>query len=454
MRCRTLFGLASGALSEAKALAEGLVVHPERMRANLDITRGLLFADAAAARLAAHLGREEAHALVERAAGIVRDTGEDLPGVLRRLTPHPWTKPSISNLRSAPPAPGSIGPSPKPRGFATLSPASGDLMPLIAANGTQLFYDLTGPEGAPVVVFSNSLGTTVEMWDAQVRALASRYRCLRYDTRGHGRSPTVEAPFSVEDLADDIASLLDALDIAKAHVVGLSLGGMTAQAFAVRHPQRVGGLVLMATAAFLPPKEAWDERVRIVNAKGMGALVDTVMQRWFTPDTLALGPEIVRPVRERFLAIDPKGYAACCRAIRDMDLRPAIGGIAAPTLIVAGEDDPATPLDKAEEILGLVPGAELTVVPEAAHLISVEQPDAVNEILLSFLARVDGEREPSAGCSRRGSRTARACSAWTMCSALSRKPAPLRDPGRTSSPAPRGVRSGATRPCRGRPVPC
>jgi 3-oxoadipate enol-lactonase / 4-carboxymuconolactone decarboxylase len=270
-------------------------------------------------------------------------------------------------------------------------------MPLIAANGTQLFYDLTGPGGAPVVVFSNSLGTTVEMWDAQVRALASRYRCLRYDTRGHGRSPTVEAPFSVEDLADDIASLLDALDIARAHVVGLSLGGMTAQAFAVRHPQRVGGLVLMATAAFLPPKEAWDERVRTVRAKGMGALVDTVMQRWFTPDTLALGPEIVRPVRERFLAIDPKGYAACCLAIRDMDLRPAIGGIGALTLVVAGEDDPATPLDKAEEILGLVPGAELTVVPEAAHLISVEQPDAVNEILLSFLARVDGEREPVGG---------------------------------------------------------
>lgn len=270
-------------------------------------------------------------------------------------------------------------------------------MPLIATNGTQLFYDFTGPERAPVVVFSNSLGTTVEMWDAQVRALASRYLCLRYDTRGHGRSPTVGAPFTVDDLADDLAGLLDGLGIAKAHVVGLSLGGMTAQAFALRHPQRVEGLVLMATAAFLPPKEAWDERVRIVNAKGMAAIVDTVMQRWFTPDTLALGPEIVRPVRERFLAIDPKGYAACCLAVRDMDLRTVIGGIAAPTLVVAGEDDPATPLDKAEEIVSLIPGAELTVVPEAAHLIGVEQPDVVNEILLDFLARIDGEREPVGG---------------------------------------------------------
>jgi 3-oxoadipate enol-lactonase/4-carboxymuconolactone decarboxylase len=273
-------------------------------------------------------------------------------------------------------------------------------MPLIAANGTQLFYDLTGPQGAPVVVFSNSLGTTLEMWDVQVRALASRYRCLRYDTRGHGRSPVVDAPFSIDDLADDLAGLLDALGIEKAHVVGLSLGGMTAQAFAVRHPQRLNGLVLMATAAYMPSN--WDERAEIVKASGMGALVDTVMSRWFTADTLALGPEIVRPVRERFLKIDPRGYAGCCLAIRDMDLRGRIGAIAAPTLVIAGEDDPATPIDKAEEIVGLIPGAELTVVPEAAHLVNVEQPDTVNEDLMGFLARVGGERAPDAGAFEMG----------------------------------------------------
>lgn len=268
-------------------------------------------------------------------------------------------------------------------------------MPLIATKNAQLFYDLTGPEGAPVVVFSNSLGTTLEMWDAQVRALSSRYRCLRYDTRGHGRSPVAGGPFSVADLADDLAGLLNGLGVETAHVVGLSLGGITAQAFAVRHPRRLESLVLMATAAFLPGN--WDERAEIVRASGMAALVDTVMPRWFTADTLALAPDLVRPVRERFLTIDPHGYAACCLAIRDMDLRQQIGAITAPTLVIAGEDDPATPLDKAEEILGLIPGAELTVVPEAAHLLNIEQQDVVNEILIGYLARIGGEREPVSG---------------------------------------------------------
>src|SRR5918998_4767943 len=177
-------------------------------------------------------------------------------------------------------------------------------MPLIQANGTQLFTDVTGSDDAPAVVFSNSLGTTLEMWDAQVRALASRYRCLRYDTRGHGRSPAANGPVTVDALADDLAGLLDAIGIAAAHVVGLSLGGMTAQAFAVRHPQRTESLVLMATSAHLPPPETWNERVQLVLAEGMAAVVDTVVARWFTADTLVLSPETVQLVRERFLEID------------------------------------------------------------------------------------------------------------------------------------------------------
>ncbi len=268
-------------------------------------------------------------------------------------------------------------------------------MPLVTTNGTPLFYDVTGPEGAPVVAFSNSLGTTLEMWDAQVRALAAHYRCVRYDTRGHGRSPVAAQPTSIDALADDLAGLLDVLGIEKAHVVGLSLGGMAAQAFGVRHAGRVSSLTLVATAAHLPGN--WDERVALVRTTGMSGLVDAVMGRWFTADTLALGPDLIRPVRERFLSIDPEGYAACCLAVRDMDLRSRIGAITTPTLVVAGEDDPATPLEMLEEIAGLIPGAELVVVPEAAHLVSVEQADALNEILLGFLARVAGERESLGG---------------------------------------------------------
>jgi 3-oxoadipate enol-lactonase/4-carboxymuconolactone decarboxylase len=267
-------------------------------------------------------------------------------------------------------------------------------VPLIEANGAQLFYDLTGPTAAPVVAFSNSLGTTLEMWDAQVRALASRYRCLRYDTRGHGRSPAAHEPLTIDALADDLAGLLDAVGVETVHIVGLSLGGMTAQAFAVRYPQRTESLVLMATSAHLPPPETWDQRVQLVLAGGMTAVVDTVVARWFTADTLALSPETVELVRNRFLDIDPKGYAACCLAVRDMDLRAQIGAVEAPTLVVAGEDDPVTPLEMAEDIVSRIPGAELTVVPEAAHLLAVEQPDAVNELLAAFLARVAGEGAP------------------------------------------------------------
>jgi 3-oxoadipate enol-lactonase/4-carboxymuconolactone decarboxylase len=270
-------------------------------------------------------------------------------------------------------------------------------MPLIRANGIDLFYDITGPADAPVLAFSNSLGTTLEMWDAQVRAFSNRYRCLRYDTRGHGRSQVVDASVSIDDLAADLAGLFDALAISRAHMIGLSLGGMTAQALAVGHPGRVESLVLMATAAYLPPPEGWDQRAQTVRAQGMGAIVETVMERWFTPDTIALSPEQVAPVRDRFVKIDPRGYAVACLAIRDMDLRSRIGAIDIPTLVIVGEDDPATPIEMAEEIAGLIPHAELTVVPEAAHLIAVEQPDAVNVLLEGHLDRLVGEREPATG---------------------------------------------------------
>jgi 3-oxoadipate enol-lactonase / 4-carboxymuconolactone decarboxylase len=265
-------------------------------------------------------------------------------------------------------------------------------MPLMNLRDVSLFYDVTGPDDAPVVAFSNSLGTTLEMWDAQVRALAGRYRCLRYDMRGHGRSAVVDERFTIADLAGDLAGLLDGLGTDRVHLVGLSLGGMTAQSFAVRYPDRVESLILVATAACLPPRETWEERAATVRSRGMGSLVDSVMARWFTPDTVALCPDAVSYVRERFLETDARGYAAACHAIGAMDLRSEIGAIRAPTLVVAGEEDPATPIEMAEEIASLIPGAELTVVPEAAHLVAVEQPDALSEAILGFLERF-GERE-------------------------------------------------------------
>ncbi|MBC7799250.1 MAG: 3-oxoadipate enol-lactonase [Gemmatimonadaceae bacterium] len=271
-------------------------------------------------------------------------------------------------------------------------------MPMVAANGTELFYDLTGPEGAPVVAFSNSLGTTLEMWDAQARALAGRTRVLRYDTRGHGRSPTVDKPATIDTLADDLAGLLDALGINRAHVVGLSLGGMTAQSLAARRPAQVHGLVLMATSAYLP--QGWTERAVLVREAGMGAIVDATMARWFTPPCVQSAPAYLTAQRDRFLAIDPRGYAVCCGAIGGMDLRPGNGAIAAPTLIIAGADDTATPPAMSEDIRSRIADAELVVLPRAAHLLAVERAELVNRHLLAFLGALgDVPAAPAEGSS-------------------------------------------------------
>jgi len=258
-------------------------------------------------------------------------------------------------------------------------------MPMLEVNGVELFYELSGPTGAPTVAFSNSLGTTLAMWDRIVPALRGRYRVLRYDTRGHGRSQVVDAPITIDDLASDLLGLLDGLEVARAHVVGLSLGGMTGQALASRYPDRVVSLTLMATAAYMPSRQSWDERASLVRAQGTAAIVEATMGRWFTADYPTQAPEQVSPVHETFIGIDPVGYAVCCNAIGRMDLRPVIGQISAPTLVIAGANDPATPVPMAEEIRSEIPGAEMIVLPRAAHLLAVEQAEKVAAYLVSFL---------------------------------------------------------------------
>jgi 3-oxoadipate enol-lactonase/4-carboxymuconolactone decarboxylase len=252
-------------------------------------------------------------------------------------------------------------------------------------NGISLFYDLVGPADGPVVVFSNSLGTTIEMWDEVVPALAGRYRCLRYDTRGHGRSQVVDKPITIDDLADDLAGLLDALAIEDAHVVGLSIGGMTGQAFALRHPQRLRSLTLMATTAHMPPPETWTERAILVREQGTQALAEATMGRWFTPGFRERAPAGVAAVRARFVATESVGYAVCCGAIGAMDLRASIKAIAAPTLIISGAQDPATPPAAGEYIRSCIADSEFIVLSRAAHLLAVEQPEAVAAHLLAFL---------------------------------------------------------------------
>ena len=260
-------------------------------------------------------------------------------------------------------------------------------MPTVTVNGVDLFYDLAGPKGLPTVVLSNSLGSTIEMWDGVAEALAGRFRVLRYDTQGHGRSGARDQPTTIDDLANDLAGLLDALDTPTAHVVGLSLGGMTAQAFAVLHPERTASLVLMATAAHLPPPDYWRQRAATVIDAGMEAVVDLIVPRWFTLGFQEREPAAVRHTRDLFLESDSRGYGRCCEAIADMDLRERITAITAPTLVVVGADDPVAPLAMGDDIRSRIKGAELVMIPDCAHLISVEQPQDAATHLAAFLER-------------------------------------------------------------------
>ena len=257
----------------------------------------------------------------------------------------------------------------------------------VQTRGASLFLTESGPADAPPLLFSNSLGTTHRMWDEVIAALGNDFRCIRYDTRGHGASTHDGRAFSIEDLADDVVSLLDHLELGSAHFAGLSLGGMTGQALAVRHPARLRSLTLMATSAHMPTQAAWNERASLVRREGTGAIVEATLQRWFTPAFVEAGSKALTRVRDEFISIDRAGYAACCEAIGAMDLRPQLARITAPTGIIAGLHDPATPVAMMEQIAKAVFGSKLDVIPDAAHLLAVEQPAATAELLSASIRR-------------------------------------------------------------------
>ena len=242
-----------------------------------------------------------------------------------------------------------------------------------------------GPRDAPVVVLAGSLGSTLAMWDPQVPALAERFRVVRYDARGHGASPVPPGPYEIDDLVDDLVALLDRLGVARASVVGLSLGGMTAMRLAAREPHRVDRVAVLCTSALLGPPQGWADRAAAVRAGGTAAVADAVVQRWFTPALAARDPALVTAMRDMVAATSAEGYAACCGAIERMDLRADLSRITAPLLAIAGADDPATPPEHLAAVAAAVPGARLLVLPQAAHLANVEQAAAVDAALLLHL---------------------------------------------------------------------
>jgi 3-oxoadipate enol-lactonase/4-carboxymuconolactone decarboxylase len=259
-------------------------------------------------------------------------------------------------------------------------------MPQISLRGVMLDYDVRGPEGAPPVVFSNSLGSTRAMWAPQIAALAGRFRCLSYDTRGHGGSAVVPAGFSMADLADDLAALIEEVFGKRpVHVVGLSLGGMTAMTLAIRRPDLVASLTPMATFCKTVSPQAWRERAATVRAGGVAAIGDMILGRWFTPAFVAAQPHVVAEARAMLLATPAEGYAACSDAIRDLDILGALGAVRVPTLVFSGADDPASPPELQDQIRAAIPGAGLVRLSPAAHIMNLEQPEQVSALLISWL---------------------------------------------------------------------
>jgi 3-oxoadipate enol-lactonase len=248
-----------------------------------------------------------------------------------------------------------------------------------------LHHRFDGPEDASVLVMGSSLGTSGAMWDEQVPAFSQSFRMLRYDTRGHGESPVPPGPYTMDELGADVLELLDRLGIERASFCGLSIGGMIGMWCASEAPERIERLVLCCTVPHFPPPELWNERADTVRAQGMEPMVEPALERWLPPDIRRARPEADEHLRAMIASTPPEGYAGCCEAIRDMDLRGRLSAIAAPTLVLAGSDDPSTPKEKVRPIADAIDGAGFVVIEGAAHIANMAQPDAFNRAVLGHL---------------------------------------------------------------------
>lgn len=248
----------------------------------------------------------------------------------------------------------------------------------------KLHYQLDGADDAPLLVLSNSLGTTLDMWLPQLPALTEHFRVLRYDTRGHGQSDVTPGPYSFAQLGGDVLALLDHLNVSRAHFCGLSMGGMTGIWLGIHAPERIDRLVLCNTSAAIGVPEMWNARIAQVRQNGMASVIDAVLDRWFTADFLSHAPAQVERVRAMLTATSVDGYVANCAAVRDMDQRAELGQIVSPTLVIGGKYDKSTPPEHGELIARAVPGARYVEL-NAAHLSNWEAAQAFTQRVLNFL---------------------------------------------------------------------
>ncbi len=259
-------------------------------------------------------------------------------------------------------------------------------MKLVTSDDAELRCEHSPRPGAPALLLINPLGTTLEIWDDVFTALSERYEVMRYDARGHGESTAgSKTEVTMEQLARDALAVLDGCGIARAHLCGLSIGGMTAMQIATLWPDRVLKVALCSTSPYMPTRESWNTRIETVRKQGIAPLIDGILQRWLTEPYRMANPHQVERIRAMLLAVKPQGYAACCAAIRDMDQRQSIKTITAKTLVIGGtEDSGTTPADHAL-IAASIPGAQLVML-EAAHLLHIERQAEFTDTLLQFLA--------------------------------------------------------------------
>jgi 3-oxoadipate enol-lactonase len=256
-------------------------------------------------------------------------------------------------------------------------------MPVIQSDGCTINVVVDGNERAPALILSSSLGTDHSMWSPQVEPFAKHFRVVRYDRRGHGKSSVPKPPYTMEMLGRDVLAIMDGLGIKHASWCGLSMGGMVGQWLGAHAPERFDRLVLCNTASYYADKNAWADRINAVKTGGMGPMSEGVAGRWFTPDFIAREPQTVARLKAlvRNTAVD--GYVGCCEAIRDMDHREILHKISAPTLIIAGKHDVATPVESSEFIRDRIPGSKMVVL-DAAHISNIEQAEKFTAEVLGF----------------------------------------------------------------------
>lgn len=362
--------LTGGALKQALVLTDGLEVDAEKMRQNLDITHGLIYAENIALALANSLGKNEAHELVEK--WCKEALGEevhlkDFISNKKDIKSH-FNKNQIDDLFNPK---NSVGLCDLMIDNVLKNIQITEMSHFIQMQeSVNIHYKLEGDKSLPILVFSNSLGTDFRMWDAVMPYLLPHFQILRYDTRGHGKSSVTPRPYSIELLGNDVIALLDNLKIGKVTFCGLSMGGLIGQWLGIHHPERLEKLIICNTAAKIGVVEVWNERIEGILKNGTPSIWEATLDRWFSPP-FQQQTEQIAAVKSAFLGCDTEGYAACCAAVRDADFRADIESITTPTLIIAGHYDPVTTVEQAHFMQSKIKNSAVKVL-EAAHLSAVE----------------------------------------------------------------------------------